>query len=142
MERYDYLEHMTADVIDAIRERYTDDEIRAHLDDDRDDFARELNDDLWTDDSVTGNASGSYYCNAWRAEDAIAHNWDLIADAIDEWDCADVLRKGPEAIDVTIRCYLLSQAIDAALDQLDDEITETENDNTEDDDDAADTIPA
>ena len=86
IERYDYMEHMTADVIDAIRERYTPDEIRERLDDDRDDFAQELNDDLWIDDSVTGNASGSYYCNAWRAEDAIAHNWDLIADMIDELD--------------------------------------------------------
>ena len=146
MERYDYLENMTADVIDAIEERYTPDEIREHLDDDRDDFAQELTDDLWTDDSVTGNASGSYYCNAWRDEEAIAHNWDLIADFIDEWDCADILRKGPEAIDVSIRCYLLGQAIDAALDELDDEIPETEyteeDEDDEDGEDAADTIPA
>ena len=142
-ERYDYIEHMTEDVKDAIRERYTPDEIREHLDDDRDDFAQELNDDLWTDDSVTGNASGSYYCNAWRAEEAIAHNWDLIADFIDEWDCADILRTGPEAIDVSIRCYLLGQAIDAALDELDDEIPEAEDhEDAEDDEDAADTIPA
>lgn len=132
-ERYDYIEHMTEDVKDAIRERYTPDEIREHLDDDRDDFAQELNDDLWTDDSVTGNASGSYYCNAWRAEEAIAHNWDLIADFIDEWDCPDILRKGPEAIDVSIRCYLLGQAIEAALDELDDEIPEAEDEDTEDD---------
>lgn len=132
MERYDYLEHMTEDIKGAIRERYTPDEIRERLDDDRDEFAQELNDDLWTDDSVTGNASGSYYCNAWRAEEAIAHNWDLIADMIDEFDAADVLRKGAEAIDVSIRCYLLGQAIDAALDELDDETPETEDDNTED----------
>lgn len=135
-ERYDYMEHMTADVIDAIRERYTDDEIRSRMDDDRDEFAQDLNDDLWTDDSVTGNASGSYYCNAWRAEDAIAHNWDLIADMIDEFDAADILRKGPEAIDVSIRCYLLGQAIDAALDQLDDEIPEAEEDDEDDDTDS------
>ena len=30
----------------------------------------------------------------------------------------DVLKRGAEARDVTIRCYLLSQAIDAALDQV------------------------
>ena len=148
-DRYDYIEHMTEDVKDAIRERYTPDEIREHLDDDRDDFAQYLNDDLWTDDSVTGNASGSYYCNAWRAEEAIAHNWDLIADMVDEFDAADILRKGPEAIDVSIRCYLLGQAIDAALDQLDDEIPEAEDtEDTEDTEDAedaeddADNIPA
>ena len=144
-ERYDYIEHMTEDIKDAIRERYTPDEIRGQLDDDRDEFAQKLNDDLWTDDSVTGNASGSYYCNAWRAEEAIAHNWDLIADMIDEFDAADILRKGPEAIDVSIRCYLIGQAIDAALDELDDEIPEAEDDNTEDTEDAedaADNIPA
>ena len=50
--------------------------------------------------------------------------------------------KGPEAIDVSIRCYLLGQAIDAALDQLDDEIPEAEDDNTEDAEDDADNIPA
>lgn len=143
-ERYDYLEHMTADVIDAIRERYTPDEIRERIDYDRDDFAQELNDDLWTDDAVTGNASGSYYCNAWRAEDAIAHNWDLIADMIDEFDAADILRKGPEAIDVSIRCYLLGQAIDAALDQLDDDIpvSEEPDEDEDEDDDATDNISA
>ena len=122
MERYDYLQHMTEDVKEAIRDMYTPDEIRERIDTDRDEFAQDLNDDLWTDDSVTGNASGSYYCNAWRAEEAIAHNWDLIADMIDEFDAADILRKGPEAIDVSIRCYLLGQAIEAALDELDDEI--------------------
>lgn len=141
-ERYDYIEHMTADVIDAIRERYTDDEIRTRMDDDRDELAQELNDDLWIDDSVTGNGSGSYYFNAWRAEDAIAHNWDLIADMIDEFDAADILRQGPEAIDVSIRCYLLGQAIDAALDQLDDEIPEAEEADEDDDTDDTDAISA
>ena len=118
MERYDYLEHMTADIIEAIREDYTPDEIRERMND-RDEFAQQLNDDLWTYDSVTGNASGSYYCNSWKAEEALAHNWDLLADALDEFGGdTDILRKGPEACDVTIRCYLLGQAIEAALDAI------------------------
>lgn len=131
-ERYGYIEHMTADVIDAIHERYTPDEIRERLDADRDEFAQALNEDLWIDDSVTGNASGSYFCNTWNAEDAIAHNWDLLREARAEFcDDRDVMKQGPEALDVTIRCYLLGQAIDAALDQLDDEIPEAETE-TED----------
>ena len=139
MERYDYLEAVTADVLEAIRENYTENEIRANITEDRDEFEQTLNDDLWIDDSVTGNASGSYYCNAWKAEEAIAHNWDLLADALEEFggDC-NILRQGPEACDVTIRCYLLGQAIAAALDRLDEEIPEAE----EDDDEAADSIPA
>lgn len=121
-ERYDYLEHVTADVIAAICDSYTPAEIRERIDEDREKFAEDLNDDLWTDDSVTGNASGSYYCNAWKAEEALAHNWDMIGDMIAEYGEPDIFRHGPEHIDTAIRCYLLSQAIDAALDQLD-EIT-------------------
>ena len=86
MERYDYLAHMTEDVIEAIEEQYSVEEIRQGLED-RTKFEQTLNDDLWIDDSVTGNASGSYYCNAWKAEEAIAHNWDLIADMIEGFDC-------------------------------------------------------
>ena len=135
MERYDYLDHITSDVKDAIRERYTDAEIRAKLDD-RDEFEQQLNDDLWTDDSVTGNASGSYYCNAWRAEEALAHNWDLLAEARAEFcDERDAIDQGPEMCDVTIRCYLLGQAISAALDELDHEIPDADDDDSDDDSD-------
>lgn len=122
---YNYLENVTSDVIDAIRENYTSEEIAEKLYEDRDGFSSQLNDDLWIDDSVTGNASGSYYCNSWKAEEAISHNWDLLKEAFDEFGGNyDVLEQGPEACDVTIRCYLLYQAIDAALDELeeDDEI--------------------
>lgn len=118
-ERYDYLEHVTADVIAAICDSYTPAEIRERIDEDRERFAQDLNDDLWTDDSVTGNSSGSYYCTPWQAEEALAHNWDMIGDMIAEYGEPDIFRQGPEHIDTAIRCYLLYQAIDAALDQLD-----------------------
>ena len=36
-----------------------------------DELAMLLDEELWTYDSVTGNASGSYFCNAWKAEEAI-----------------------------------------------------------------------
>lgn len=86
----------------------------------RDGLEELLNDDLWTCDSVTGNASGSYYCNAWKAEEALTHNLDLLAEALEEFgqDGTNVLRQGAEAMDVTIRCYLLGQAIAAVLDDL------------------------
>lgn len=118
MERYDYHEVMIDDVKAAIWSRYTTAEIKEKLAD-RDELEQELNDDLWIDDSVTGNASGSYYCNAWRAEAAIAHNWDLLAEALREFGCeVDVLANGAEWCDVTIRCYLLGDAISAVLDEL------------------------
>lgn len=116
--RYDYLEAITEDVREYICENFTEEEITEKLKD-RDDWEQELNDELWICDSVTGNASGSYYCNRWKAEEAIAHNWDLLADAITEFGGdTNILRQGAEVCDVTIRCYLLGQAIDKVLDGI------------------------
>jgi hypothetical protein len=122
MERYNYREAVTADILDYIRENYTPEEIREALQE-RDEFAEKLNDDLWICDSVTGNASGGYYCNTWRAEEALCHNLDLLGEALQEFGCgADYLiEKGAEACDVTIRCYLLGECIAEALDELEEE---------------------
>ena len=116
---YNYLEAVTADVVEYIKN-----EINLADYDSREELEEALNDELWTADSVTGNASGSYYCNAWRAEEALAHNWDLLAEALTEFgqDGTDVLKQGAEAMDVTIRCYLLGQAIAEALEELEEEL--------------------
>lgn len=114
MERYNYFSHVCEDVRNYIEENGI--EVNK---DNREEVEERLNDDLFIEDSVTGNGSGSYFCNAWKAEEALSHNWDLIAEAIDEFGGnTDVLRQGPEAVDVTIRCYLLGQAISAVLDEM------------------------
>ena len=120
---YNYLEAVTADVVEYIKN-----EINLADYDSREELEEALNDELWTADSVTGNASGSYYCNAWKAEEALAHNWDLLAEALTEFgqDGTDVLKQGAEAMDVTIRCYLLGQAIAEVLDDLEEELEEVE----------------
>lgn len=124
MEKYDYLQNMTNDIIDYIRENYTDEEIRTELDE-RNDWEEKLNDDLWIEDSVTGNASGSYTFNTWKAEEYICHNLDLLAEAMEEFgDDRNALKQGAEWCDVTIRCYLLNQAISNALDTLEKEFAE------------------
>lgn len=68
-------------------------------------------DDIWTDDSVTGNGSDSYYFNAHKAKQAISDIiWDdEFRDMCQEWDMdgANMLANGPEAIDVALRCYAL-----------------------------------
>lgn len=116
-EKYNYLEQVTSDAKEAILERMDEWDFS-----DRDELEQVANDTLWTDDSVTGNASGSYYCNAWKAEKALCHNWDLLADAIEDFGGdTDILQQGAEACDVTIRCYLLGQSIAAALDELEEE---------------------
>lgn len=120
-EYYDYREHMRDDIHDYIMER-TPEELVRQYGPDMDDIWDGLNDELWTADSVTGNASGSYYCNSWRAEEALCHNWNLLADALDEFDGdRDILRQGPEACDVSIRCYLLGECLSDVLEELEEE---------------------
>ena len=129
MTNYNYLEAVTSDVLDYIKEEINLDEWKGN----RDGLEEKLNDELWTVDSVTGNASGSYTFNTWEAEENLAHNWDLLAEALDEFgqDRTDVLKQGAEAMDVTIRCYLLGQAIAEALDELEEELAEDDEDEEE-----------
>lgn len=129
MTNYNYLEAVTSNVLDYIKEEINLDEWKGN----REGLEEKLNDKLWTVDSVTGNASGSYTFNTWKAEENLAHNWDLLAEALDEFgqDGTDVLRQGAEAMDVTIRCYLLGQAIAEALDELEEELAEDDEDEEE-----------
>lgn len=116
MEKYNYLE--------AVKERvalYIEDEVSFEDFEDRDELEEHLNDVLWAEDSVTGNASGSYYCNAWKAADALAHNWDILQEALENFgDDSNPIEEGEEWCDVIIRCYLLPDAISEVLDEIDD----------------------
>lgn len=126
MEKYDYNEAVKNDIIEYLKDRYTGAEIAELLEQDRHELENDLHDDLWICDSVTGNASGSYYCNTWKAEEAISHNLDLLGEALTEFGCGPeyLMQNGAEAADVTIRCYLLYSAITEALDKLEEEYTE------------------
>lgn len=119
---YNYLEAVTADVLDHIRNEIDLEEWRGK----REELAEHLNDTLWVSDSVTGNASGSYYCNRWKAEEALCHNWGELAEALDEFGCSDInpFDKGAEWCDVTLRCYYLAQAIEQALYEYEEELEE------------------
>lgn len=111
---YDYFSNISQDIRDYIAENITLSDFS-----DREELEETLNDDLWVEDSVTGNASGSYYCNAYKAEEALSHNWDLLAEALAEFgENMDVLEKGAEWCDVSIRCYLLSGCISSVLDEM------------------------
>lgn len=114
MERYDYRQA----VIEDIRE-YIEDNITMSDYEDKDEAYEALYDDLWIADSVTGNGSGSYTFSTWTAEDYLCHNWDLLGEALDELGCSpDYLTKGAEALDVTIRCYLLSECLSEVLNEM------------------------
>lgn len=114
MEKYNYLSAVKEDVKYYIN--YNNITIN---EDNREGIEQELNDKLFCEDSVTGNASGSYTFNTWQAEENLCHNWDLLSEALSEFGCdVTYLERGAEACDVTIRCYLLSQAILEVIDEI------------------------
>jgi len=117
MERYDYEYEIEVDIKDYIEQEIN---LKDYT---REELEEKLRDDLWAYDGVTGNASGSYYCNAWKAEEALCHNWWVLEEALEEFGCQDVnvIDKGAEWCDVTIRCYLLGECISNVLDEIEDE---------------------
>ena len=124
MEKYNYLEAVTADAKQAILENMNDWNFS-----DREELEEIVNDELWVDDSVTGNGSGSYTFNREAAKEYVTRSddgMDTLRDAVCEFDFeheafSAFLEENWEYFDVTIRCYLLSQAISAALDELEEE---------------------
>ena len=118
MEKYNYLEAVTNDAKAAILENM--DMWEWH---NREELEENANDWLWTADEVTGNGSGSYTFSTWKAEENLCHNMDELEDACDEFgqDIGEAVKQGAEYCDVTIRCYLLGQAISAAIDELEEE---------------------
>lgn len=108
MEKYDYLSAVESDV-----REYIENNVNFHDYSDLDEMKEDLNKKLFVEDSVTGNASGSYTFNTWKAEEYLCHNLDLLAEANEEFGgSSDILSDGAEMCDVTIRCYLLWQAIE------------------------------
>ena len=118
MEKYNYLEAVTNDAKTAILENM--DMWEWH---NREELEENANDWLWTADEVTGNGSGSYTFSTWQAEENLCHNMDELEEACDEFgqDIGEAVKQGAEYCDVTIRCYLLGQAISAAIDELEEE---------------------
>ena len=118
--KYNYRKAVKDDVLE-----YINNEINFEDFDTLEDLEEHLNDVLFNEDSVTGNASGSYTFNTYEAEENICHNFDLLADALDEFGGGcDILRDGAEAADVTIRCYLLGECIADALEEIESDFDE------------------
>ena len=119
---YNYNEAVKYDVLDYIRNEVNFSEFE-----DLEELEQSLNDDLWTADSVTGNASGSYTFNRYQAQEYVMDNIELLNDACEEFGTntetvgEKFLNEEFEWMDVTIRCYLLAQAISEALEEVEDE---------------------
>ena len=122
---YDYREAVKSDVLEYIK-----DEINFEEFDSLEELEEKLNEDLWTADSVTGNASGSYTFNRVQAQIYILDGMDELEEAAREFDIDPAtigdkfLESDWEYFDVTIRCYLLGECIAAALEEIEDEFEE------------------
>jgi hypothetical protein len=116
---YNYLEAMKNDI-----QEYINENINLEDYEDKDELEQYLNDELWTEDSVTGNASGSYTFNSYKAKENLEGNEDLVREmcrefGIDAETIADkFLNEEYEYFDVSVRCYLLGQAIAEVLEDI------------------------
>ena len=119
---YSYKEQVRADVREWIE--YHKEQIEGL---DRHDAYEVIYDSCWVDDSVTGNASGSYTFSRYEArqnffndEDSDDYIFQMIED---EFMSADELGKkisesNWEYIDLSIRCWLLCDAVTDVLDEM------------------------
>ena len=109
MTKYNYKEAVMEDVKSWIEENEIYDE-------------DELNDILLLEDSVTGNASGSYTMSRWKAEENLCHNWEEIVEAAEEFCLEPMVSEAckycAEWWDVLIRCRYLPEAIHEVLEEM------------------------
>lgn len=119
---YDYREAVKADVEVWLDEN--SDYIKEKVDvNNREKLEEFLHDTMWIADRVTGNASGSYTFSTAKAKEYVKDNLDLACLALTEFgDSIEHLGVAIqedkwEFLDVSIRCYLLSQVISEILDE-------------------------
>lgn len=130
-EFYDYHEHVKGDIYDVLEENfygYFDGITAEDVKSDPYEVAGRIADDMFNSDSVTGNASGSYFCNTWKAKMAVLDNIDILRNAFIDWGyssddvAADFLEERWETMDVVIRCYLLHEIMDEVMEEIRDAI--------------------
>jgi hypothetical protein len=118
---YDYREIMAQDIKDFLEENF---ELMYADVDSIEELQERLQDDLFTEDSITGNASGSYTFSRAEAKEYVLDNMDECIEALKEF-CVDAetiaekfLSEDWEYFDVTIRCYLLGEVLANVMDDI------------------------
>ena len=101
MNYNDYYEEVKNDAIEAIDEQFDN----GYWDEDTEWDV--VYDNLFVDDSVTGNGSGSYTFNAFKARENVSEA------IFDDRIIMNYIRENdPESIDVCIRCAMLDEVYD------------------------------
>jgi hypothetical protein len=123
-----YYEQMYYDVCEYIADCVN---IADYIEDgemDVDRMIEEVNEACWTEDSVTGNVSGSYYCNAYKAKEQVFENIELLIEALESFGCeAEDYKRAlvnPEWADVTIRCYYLYEVVNNVIEAIEEAYNE------------------
>lgn len=86
------------------------------------DLFNELLEKFYQEDSITGNASGSYTFNTNQALENIINDRETVAEALDFYSdntsAQDLLESDAEKVDVITRCYVLEDELENALVEL------------------------
>lgn len=118
MKIYSYPSHVKNDIKEFIEKRLDSGTFGLLIQGDEDTI-QDVQDLMFDQDDVTGNGSGSYTFNTWKAEQNLTGNWDLLREAKEELQPnVDLIDKGPEYCDVMIRCYLLDWCFNKALAEI------------------------
>lgn len=84
-----------------------------------DDTIETVREELFQDDSITGNQSGSYTMNTLKAEENLVGNWNLLEEVMSEFDLhVNPIEKGAEWCDSLIRCYLVDWCFTEVLKEI------------------------
>ena len=127
MEHFSYLENLEHDIWTYMQENdeyffgmYADRNIS------KDDWIDKMEQELWAEDSVTGNGSGSYTFSREESKQNVLADFDTVVNEL--WSsgiCTDeeagkhFLNSDWEWFDVTIRCLLLRDALADVANELD-----------------------
>lgn len=139
MLEYDYVENVKEDVKDFLEEnppyikdyadcikceKVSDNGDCEYFFEDLCDLKEDLNNDLWINDSVTGNGSGSYTFNSNEAKEYfLSGGMEILKDVVNEGFLTPeefveyFTTENWESLDVTCRCFVLYTAIDEAVDE-------------------------
>lgn len=118
LKTYSYPQHVKEDIEDYINDELDTGTFGLLVQGDEDTI-EDIRDTLFNEDSVTGNMSGSYTMNTRKAEENLIGNWDLLEEAINEFDLhVNPIKKGGEWCDSLIRCYLVDWCFTEAIKEI------------------------
>lgn len=117
---YDYRNAMADDIKNAIEDNA---EFWGLAEMTAEEAAELLTENLWIDDAVTGNGSGSYTFNRAAAKEYVLDNMELCVEAFKEFCAVEqfaekIASEDWEFLDVTIRCYLLSEMVASVVNEM------------------------